>query len=676
VTFDYTFAYNLDGTQQSLGIPAAGNLPAESVVTRYDDWMRPTELTGTSSYVTGTSYDPRGQLLQATLHTGSGSTANLVWGYDRGNGRVTRAGLYREGSATWDKDATYAYDPVGNVTSISDAPTGGSRDVQCFRYDGLRRMTEAWATAGSCDQGPDAVGGPAPYHQSWTLDKAGNRRTETIHGATDVVHTYTYSPTQPHTVTGVSKDGAAPAAYRYDAAGNTVTRPGETLTWDAEGHVATSKPDGGQETSFVYDAGGERLVRKDPGGTTFHLPAMDLRFANGTLTTTRYYAFSGVTVAVRTGAGVFFQATDHNGTSTHSINAATGALQTRWRAPFGGGRGPEPTSWPDQRGFLGGTQDNNGLTNIGVRDYDRALGRFISDDPVTVLTEPQQLQGYSYSNANPVTMSDPSGACLPEICGNADELVSAEERNAANCVVTNRACGPYNPNRIITVTIYPRGTVMVALANGKVIINGYVIPSGIEDPAEVARRVDANISADDYDTAYDFMKATIASIGEGGACFEICTLEQHDQANLDYRRMNARPTPVASGLCIGGSGSVTGGLGGGSICLVKDQKNGWSLTFTGNVAGGVFFPGGFGGIGVVRSDAPVDDWTGQFWTGDFNAAYGLGADYNHAWDTSNTIHVDQALVGLGTPGAGAGFGPSWTCALFLSKPEFTCLPKL
>ncbi|MET7713454.1 RHS repeat-associated core domain-containing protein [Streptomyces sp. NPDC005407] len=50
-----------------------------------------------------------------------------------------------------------------------------------------------------------------------------------------------------------------------------------------------------------------------------------------------------------------------------------------------------------------------GFTHIGARDYDPATGRFISVDPVMDLTNPQQMQGYSYANNTPVTSSDPSG---------------------------------------------------------------------------------------------------------------------------------------------------------------------------------------------------------------------------------------------------------------------------
>ncbi|MET7992880.1 RHS repeat-associated core domain-containing protein [Amycolatopsis sp. NPDC005232] len=63
----------------------------------------------------------------------------------------------------------------------------------------------------------------------------------------------------------------------------------------------------------------------------------------------------------------------------------------------------------DDKGFIGGAQDESGLTNLGAREYDPVTGRFISVDPVMDLDDPQQLNGYAYANNSPVTNSDPNG---------------------------------------------------------------------------------------------------------------------------------------------------------------------------------------------------------------------------------------------------------------------------
>ena len=183
------------------------------------------------------------------------------------------------------------------------------------------------------------------------------------------------------------------------------------MTWDLEGRVATTV-DGSGESSYVYDADGNRLVKRDPTGRTLYLPGQELRYtvASGAKTCTRYYTHAGQTVAMRTSTGLTWMSSDQHGTAQITINALNQSVSTRRTLPFGEVRGGTGT-WPARldKGFVGGTLDNTGLTHIGAREYDPALGRFISVDPVMDTADPQQWNAYSYSNNSPVTFSDPTG---------------------------------------------------------------------------------------------------------------------------------------------------------------------------------------------------------------------------------------------------------------------------
>ncbi|TDB81223.1 hypothetical protein E1264_33030 [Actinomadura sp. KC216] len=109
---------------------------------------------------------------------------------------------------------------------------------------------------------------------------------------------------------------------------------------------------------------------------------------------------------------------DHQGTAQVAIDAATLASTVRRFTPFGSIRGmDEDATWPNDKGFVGGTQDPTGLTHLGAREYDPEAGRFISVDPVLDPADPQQMNGYAYANNNPVTHADPDGQCPPDICG-------------------------------------------------------------------------------------------------------------------------------------------------------------------------------------------------------------------------------------------------------------------
>jgi RHS repeat-associated protein len=447
-TYDLHNTYNtVDGSLVSTSLPAAtGDLPTETLTYNYDGLGQPTSLTsvygspGTSlSYVAGTAYNALGQLDQLTLDTDNTAGGRVWLAYTREleTGRLTGVRTDRD-SATPNRisDVRFSYDHAGNVLKIADVAPDPVDDTQCFGYDYLRRLTEAWTPAsGDCNaaRSVSALGGPAPYWHSWTFDTAsvGNRKTQTVHTAAgDATTTYTYpvagSP-QPHAVSALT--GAQTAQFRYDAAGNTTCRPAgtaanvcpggaasQTLTWDPEGNLATST-DATGTTSYIYDADGNRLVRRDPTGSTLFLPGQELRYSAGSLTCTRFYTFAGVTVGSRTAAGLTWLASDHQGTALTAISQVTQQSTTRRQTPYGTPRGSSP-AWPNSRGFVGGTQDNTGLTHLGAREYDPATGRFISVDPAMDLADPQQWNGYAYAGNSPITRSDPTGLRPEE--GNGD----------------------------------------------------------------------------------------------------------------------------------------------------------------------------------------------------------------------------------------------------------------
>ncbi|MEY7971696.1 RHS repeat domain-containing protein [Saccharomonospora xinjiangensis] len=317
-------------------------------------------------------------------------------------------------------DARYSYDLAGNVTSIADVPLDGLSDVQCFRYDHLRRLVEAWTPTGDCTLDPavEALGGPAPYWDSFTYDEVGNRLSQVEHTSDgDTVHEYAY-PDGGHVLDSVTSQFPSGSTtleqFDYDEAGNTVRRMSvegeQTLEWDAEGNLVKSTKDE-VVTEFLYDADGQRLLRRDPDGATLYLEGQELRWdrESGETTTTRYYSFGDSTVAMRTEAGVMWLLGDHQGTSRFAVDAQSMQVTRRWQLPFGGRRGPE-VEFPGEKGFVGGTIDDSaGFVTLGARQYDPDLGRFLSVDPLMDVTDPQQVHGYSYSNNNPITYSDPSG---------------------------------------------------------------------------------------------------------------------------------------------------------------------------------------------------------------------------------------------------------------------------
>ena len=233
-TYQVDTSYNVDGSVASMGYPAAGGLSAETVTFGYDTTGRPLTLTGAASYISATTYYAFGPAYQQLL--GGGNTrVRQTAGIDEATGRLTANTTETETSPntfTQQLNELYTYNDAGNATAIKEVnASGGTVSQQCFTYDPLQELTEAWSTtATTCQASPSqaVVGGPDPYWSSYTYTATGSRATDTRHAAGgDTLRTYLYPASgQRHTLTSVSTTGASTGtdSYTYDLAGNTKTR--------------------------------------------------------------------------------------------------------------------------------------------------------------------------------------------------------------------------------------------------------------------------------------------------------------------------------------------------------------------------------------------------------------------------------------------------------------------
>jgi RHS repeat-associated protein len=242
------------------------------------------------------------------------------------------------------------------------------------------------------------------------------------------VNSFTYPAAggvQPHTVSKVDTtgpNGTSQDTFGYDAAGNTTSRRisgnTQTLEYDVEGRVSKVTNADGKVSTYLYDADGNRLIAREPSATTVYAFGQEIRLETGTSTPswTRYYSHNGHVVAQRNSiSGLKWLLSDHQGTEIAAVTAGNLAVASRRQTPFGESRGGA-ASW-NQHGFVGGTREESGLTRVGARLYDSSSGRFLSADPVVDNNDPQQLNGYAYSNNSPVTFSDPTGLLSGGQCG-------------------------------------------------------------------------------------------------------------------------------------------------------------------------------------------------------------------------------------------------------------------
>ncbi|MEV5935902.1 polymorphic toxin-type HINT domain-containing protein [Streptomyces sp. NPDC052079] len=461
--------YNEDGLPES----TAGSswYTADVTYSPFGDVLR--AVSGSQPYRLWTTnfIDPHTGRLQRTVADRETASPHRItdsyYSYDASGTITSNSRKLSEASgSTWDTQC-YTYDALGELVhawTSNIAPTGTGNGCKTangatFGYrtdyaDSSGPVADAPNTAGDTSS-PDAsltstLAAAAPatgtvatsataYRQAFTYDWIGNRSTLTEHNVTDSTKNITYHSgygttagngatqpvtTQPHTLAWVSTTPTGSgSAYTYDPAGNTTKRDlandTQSLTWNTENKPATVTT-GATTVNYTYDTDGQRLLENSSEGSTLYLPGGELTTdATGKITkATRNYAHPGAPTVVRTSNGTStghtrnIQLADHLGTANTTIQMAANQPVTR-RAfkPFGEARGPKPTSWPDRRSYLGvGIDDTaTGLTHIGAREYDQANGRFISADPLLDITDPLQMNGYSYAKNSPISTSDPDG---------------------------------------------------------------------------------------------------------------------------------------------------------------------------------------------------------------------------------------------------------------------------
>ncbi len=425
-------------------MPAAGGLPAESVGYSYNSFGLAMAMGGTVDYLSGMTYDGFGKPLRATFGD-MPNQAVQTYNYDAATARPLSVTVDKENGSRSVDITSYTYNTGGQITSAKDQQDSGATDMQCYAYDYAGRLATAWTDKGTVSTAASpsvpgiggcvnstpsgtTVGGPAPYWQSYTYDIAGNRTGETDHDATgntanDVTHTYNYpapGTPGPHTSTSTTISGGTTGTdtYTYDAAGNTVTRKlaagaNQTLTWDAEGRLATVTDSAtGKTSSYLYDASGGLLLLKDPTETVLYLDGQEIHLsALNALSGVRYVTMPGGAKVVEQSNGTnSYEFSNLQNTGTTVINTTTLQVTRRYFDPYGRARGAAPTAWSDEHAFLDKPTDSaTGLDMVGARAYDPSAGRFVSRDPINEQDDPNQYGGYTYAGADPVNGSDPTG---------------------------------------------------------------------------------------------------------------------------------------------------------------------------------------------------------------------------------------------------------------------------
>ena len=363
-----------------------------------------------------------------TLPNGTQTT----YSYDPAS-QVTQILHQLTATSTQINQAAYAYNPVGNRTSLTD-----KRGSQAFGYDALDRLTSA---------SHPLLATP----QAFAYDPVGNRTT-----GGSVVNA------------GNQLTADANYGYVYDDNGN-LTRKTLLVTgnysqyiYDAENRLtkveefAAGNPTPAFTSTYRYDGLGRRIEKVANGQTKRYVYDGEdilLEYDGANVLQARYTHGPGIDepIAVTKAGSTFFYHQDGLGTVT-DLTDSVGATAKSYAYDAYGTIVDQAGTVEQPYTYTGREFDSEtGLYYYRARYYDPSSGRFLQKDPIGF---GGGLNFYSYVSNSPIISNDPLGLKLcslvlpgpagprefyidSTIAGDLDGLIRDSQREGMNTTVNN-----------------------------------------------------------------------------------------------------------------------------------------------------------------------------------------------------------------------------------------------
>jgi RHS repeat-associated protein len=353
-------------------------------------------------------------------------------------------------------DNSYSYDNMQNILGVSNAaavPAGssefGGETSQSFSYDNLYQLKNAegsWtARQGhqyryNLEMGYDTIGNiksKRQLHEKLPYD--GDKWVEEHKTTYD--WTYDHTAKQPHAPTKIGN-----RTFSYDLNGNqtgwenTLNANNRVIEWDEENRITTVS-DNGHTSYYVYDAGGERTLKRSAQGETFYVnPYFVIRegqvaskhfFAGSQRVATKLTKQESQTVHGKGGNDKpakiiyekeqYFYHPDHLGSSSFVTDEKGEVYEHLEYFPFGETFAHEHSNTQvTPYRFTGKELDEvTGLYYYGARYYDPRTSVWQSPDPILNeymsgqtnggVFNPSNLSLFTYTYNNPVNLVDPDG---------------------------------------------------------------------------------------------------------------------------------------------------------------------------------------------------------------------------------------------------------------------------
>jgi RHS repeat-associated protein len=468
VANDSTVAYQYDAGGNRIEVKLDGTLFVEYA---YDDASRLESITrGTNSYgfgydianrrtsmsypngiTTGYEYDDLNRLtLVAALNPIGIPVAAFGYGHDPSGNRTQKN--------TLEHAETYKYDPLYRLNRADrQNPDESEAGTWVWRYDAVGNRTNAQAnsetTTGHYNEKNQLFSMTGGGSTLWrgTLDEPGlvDFSSATVNGQParmlpgNVFEANLDLPAGQNTVTIKARDGSGneatknysvnvtggAASYTYDANGNLETKTEGVDVWVYEWNAMNQLIEVKKGTTvgnatwvarFRYDPIGRRIEKATPVQvTTYTHDGADILRENVTIsgsTVTSYYVHGpGIDepLSKETGGVLTYYHADGLGSIAKETNGSGVVTRTLRYDAWGN----IETGARDGFAFTGREWDpETGLYYYRARYYDARSSAFLSEDPASLYGG---LNLYKYADANPTTLSDPTGkfVFLPMLLG-------------------------------------------------------------------------------------------------------------------------------------------------------------------------------------------------------------------------------------------------------------------
>jgi RHS repeat-associated protein len=447
--------------------------------------------TYTYDYLRALTYDAFGQRVYSKYANGSENR----YSYEEQRRRLSHLNSSNLERTFISND--YAYDQMQNITGISNTasvPVGselfGGVASQSFSYDNLNQLKQANGSH------TNRQGHQYRYNLAMSYDTIGNikSKNQVNERLTDedskyneqkensYNFTYQHQGIQPHAPTHIGE-----RTFSYDANGNQLgwennsNGSRRTIVWDEENRI-TSISDNGQTSEYVYDANGDRTLKKGAQGETHYVNAYFV-IREGEVASKHFFVGSQriATKMAKQESNItnngsstdtvvyehdqYYYHPDHLGSASFITDEVGKVFEHMEYFPFG-------DLWVHEHSnthntpykFTGKEYDEvTGLYYFGARYYDPRVSHWMSVDPIlekymdgkgnSGVFNPRNLSLFSYTYNNPVTLVDPDGKLAFLIPFVAALLGSASYANAPESADAEISTGPTEASALIPTAV-------------------------------------------------------------------------------------------------------------------------------------------------------------------------------------------------------------------------------